>query len=102
MMHFSPLFKTSPLFSRNFQTLKKMSKILPFPKKFLDFHPQKSLTTFFIVILDFSHRHFEFSLCFTTYPPCFTKIIIFPTTLTNPPCFRQFHILYVYFVSPLL
>src|SRR6218665_2192893 len=46
MMHF-PLFQISPLFSKNFRTLRKIFTILPFPNKFLDFHPPKFLMTFF-------------------------------------------------------
>src|SRR6218665_2339056 len=37
MMHFPPLFQISLLFSKNFQTLRKIFTILPFPEKFLDF-----------------------------------------------------------------
>src|SRR6218665_1505308 len=99
MMH-SPCFRFPPLFSRNFQTLKKIFKIVPFPEKFLDFHPPKFLTTFFLVI----NRKFRISPLFPLFQyisPYFAKIIISPPTLTNfPPCFRQFHIFYVYFVSP--
>src|SRR6218665_3883789 len=47
---FSPLFQISHLFSKNFQTLWKFLKMLPFPEKFLDFHPSKFLMTYF------SHR----------------------------------------------
>src|SRR6218665_2456304 len=50
MMHFSPV-SDSPLFSKNFQTLWSIFSILPFPNKFLDFHPPKFLVTFL-----FSHR----------------------------------------------
>ena len=83
-MHF-PLFQIFPLFSENFQTLRKIFTILPFPDKFLDFHPPKFLMT-------------PCFPCFNTFPPCFAKIIISPPTLTNfPPCFRQIHLLFTYF-----
>src|SRR6218665_2222402 len=42
-----PLCFRFPLFSKKFQTLWKMLKVLPFPEKFLDFHPQKFLLTIF-------------------------------------------------------
>ena len=45
-MHF-PLFQIFPLFPRNFLTPWKISQILPFPEKFLNFHPPKFLMTFF-------------------------------------------------------
>ena len=47
MMHFPPCFRFSPLFSKNFQTLRKIFTILPSPEKFLDFHPPKFLMTFY-------------------------------------------------------
>src|SRR6218665_1153806 len=50
MMHFPPCFRF-PLFQRNFRTFYKFFTLLPFPEKFLDFHPPKFLMTFF-----FSHR----------------------------------------------
>ena len=47
MMHFTSLFQISPLFSKNFQTQWTIFSILPFPEKFLCFHPPKFLMTFF-------------------------------------------------------
>ena len=38
MMHFPPV-SDFPLFSKKFQTRWKIFKMLPFPEKFLDFHP---------------------------------------------------------------
>src|SRR6218665_3551864 len=52
MMHFPLPVSDFPLFSKNFQTMRKILKVLPFPKKFLDFHPPKFLMTFSF----FSHR----------------------------------------------
>src|SRR6218665_302254 len=49
MMHFPPV-SDFPLFSKNFKTLWKIYKIIPFPKKISDFHPPKFLMTFFLVI----------------------------------------------------
>src|SRR6218665_3833392 len=86
MMHFRPLFQIFPLFSRNFQTLRKMLTILPFPEKFLDFHPPKFLMTFFLVI---DHK-FRIS-------PLFPENYSFPLLLQISPCFRQIHLLFTYF-----
>jgi len=100
----SPLFQISPLFSKNVQTLWKIFNILPFPEKFLDFHPPKFLMTFF------SHRPQiskfpSYFLCFSTFPSYLAKIIISPLYFEKfPPLFSKnspsFYILYVYFVSP--
>ena len=46
MMHFPPVSDV-PLFPKNFRTSWKIFANLPFPKKFVDFHPPKFLTTFF-------------------------------------------------------
>src|SRR6218665_962898 len=87
-MHF-PLFQISPLFSKNFQTLRKILTILPFHEKFLNFHPPKFLMTFF------SHRPHILN-----FPPIFPVSIHFPLfrenyyflpTLTNfPPVLNKF------------
>src|SRR6218665_17639 len=55
MMH-SPLFQIFPYFlgPTNVQILSKIFKILPFPDKFLDFHPPKFLMTFFSLSLSLS------------------------------------------------
>jgi len=95
-MHFPPV-SDFPLFSKNFQTLWKILKILPFPEKFLDFHPPKFLMTFFEFPTSFP--------CFSTFPPV-SRSLIFPLLLKIPALFEKnslaFYILYVYFVSPLL
>src|SRR6218665_3512460 len=49
MMHFPPV-SDFPLFSRNFLTFWKISKISPFPDKISHFHPPNFLTTFLLVI----------------------------------------------------
>src|SRR6218665_2338547 len=99
MMH-SPLFQIFPQFPKNFRTFRKILKILPFPEKFLDFHPP----TFFMTFLS-STTNFEFPpyfRCFSTFPPCFAKIILSPYFYKFPPCFRQIHLLFIYFtcISP--
>src|SRR6218665_2025720 len=126
MMHF-PSVSDSPLFPKHFLTPWKMSQILPFPETFLDFHPPKFLMTFFLVI---NHKfrisplfslfqyisllfplhssfpsHFPpYFRCFSTFPPCFTKIILSPLLLQIfPPLFKAnsptFYILYAYFFT---
>src|SRR6218665_637426 len=71
MMH-SPSVSDTPYF----RTLMTIFKILPFPEKFLNFHPPKFLMTF----LEFP-RYFR---CCSTFTPCFSKVII-------PPYFDKFH-----------
>ena len=61
-----------PLFSKNFQTLSNIFKILPFPEKFLDFHPPKFLMTFFLVI-DHKFQISPYFPCFSTFPPRFCE-----------------------------
>src|SRR6218665_2451715 len=86
----SPLFQISPLFSKNFQTLWKVLKFLPFPKKFLDFHLPKCLMTFY----SFSQRPkiSNFPPIFPVYisPLCFAKIIISPYSENPPPVLEKF------------
>src|SRR6218665_1884643 len=53
MMNLPPCFRFPPLSSKTFQTLWKMFQILPFPEKFLDFHPSKFLMTFLVIDLKF-------------------------------------------------
>src|SRR6218665_863227 len=88
MMHFPPV-SDSPLFSKNFQTLWKILKILPFPEKFLDFHPPKFLMTFF----EFP----PFFPCFSTFPPV-SRSLLFPLLLKIPLCLRKIHLLFTYFM----
>src|SRR6218665_2065323 len=105
MMHVPPCFRFSPLFQKNFRTFWKIFKILPFPEKFLHFHPQKFLMTFF------SHRPqiFEFPPIFAVsvhFPPVSRKLFFTPYFSKCPPCFRQIHllfyILYVHIFHPTL
>src|SRR6218665_1402420 len=82
MMH-SPLFQISPLFSKNFRTMRTIVKILPFSEKFLDFHPP-NFPLFSLFQLHF-RPYFSGKLLF---PPYFDKF---------SPCFRQIHLLFTYF-----
>src|SRR6218665_2809286 len=93
MMHFPSLFQISPLFSKNFQTLKKNFTILPFPETFLHFHQPK----IFFLVIDHKFRISPYFLCFSTFSLCFAKIIISPYFYKFPPCFRQIHLLFTYF-----
>ena len=95
---FSPLFQISPpLFQKIFRTFWKFLTILPFPEKFLHFHPPKFLMTFFF----FGHRPqistsppiFAVSVHF----PLFRENYSFPLLLQISPCFRQIHLLFTYF-----
>jgi len=103
-MH-SPLFQIFPLFSKKFQTLWKMSKMLPFPEKFLNFHPSKSLMTFFIVI-DHKFRISPFSL-FRYISPSVSRKLLFPPYFQKfPPVLEKFtcflHTLCVFRLPPTL
>src|SRR6218665_2593379 len=105
MMHF-PLFQISPLFSKNFQTLWNISKMLPFPEKFLDFHLPKFLMTFCLVI-EHKFRISPCFPCFGTFPPLFRENYYFPPTFKNVlPVFEKFtcflHILCVFRFPPTL
>src|SRR6218665_696883 len=99
MMHFRPLLQIShPLFSKKFLTLWKIFNILPFPEKFLDFHPPKFLMIFFLVI-DHKFRISPYFPCFGPFPPVSRKLLFPLPTLTNfPPCFRKIHLLFTYFL----
>src|SRR6218665_1620815 len=97
MMHFPPLFQISPLFLENFRTFWKISTILPFPEKFLDFHLPKFLMTFFLVI-DHKFPILSIFWLFQYISPLFHGNYSFPPTFTNfSPCFRQIHLLFTYF-----
>src|SRR6218665_2550530 len=73
MMHFPPLFQISPYFRKNFGLLREIVTILPFPEKFLDFHPPTFLMTFFFFSFFFSHRP-----QISNYPPIFAVSVHFP------------------------
>src|SRR6218665_2972410 len=101
MMHF-PLFQISTLFRKKFSNSWKIFTILPFQKKFPDFHPPKFLMTFFLVI----DSKFEISPLFSLfhYISPISEKLLFPPTFTNFPLIslnlRVFYILSVFFVSP--
>src|SRR6218665_3622961 len=87
MMHF-PSVSDFPLFSKQFQTLWKIFKILPFREKFLDFHLPKFLMTFF------SHRP-----QISNFPPPVSRKLLFTPTLKNFPLyFRKIHLLFTCFM----
>src|SRR6218665_1443822 len=103
MMHFPPLFQISPLFQKNFRTFWKFLTILPFPVKFLDFHPPKFLTFFFSQRPQISNfPHFPPIFAISVHFPPFRENYSFPPTFTNfPPILGKFtcilHTLRVYF-----
>ena len=89
MMHF-PLFQISPLFSKNFWTFWKISKIFPFPEKISHFHPPKISDDFF-----FSHRPqisdspLFFLFQYMYFPPYFDHdafMYASPNAGTGRPC----------------
>ena len=90
MMHFPPCFRFPPYFRKIFGLWGKFLQILPFPEKFLDFHPPKFLMTFFLVI-DHKFRIPPYFPWFNTFPLCFAKTIISIPTLTKfPPVLDKF------------
>ena len=112
MMHFPPV-SDFPLFSKNFKTFWKISKVLP---KISHFHPPKFWRLFFShrpQISDFP----PYFACFSTFPLWFAKIsfihykhlysasssgaTLSPPTFQNFPKIQQ---LFTYFtcISPLL
>src|SRR6218665_265660 len=101
----SEAFGFSPDFRNISQTPWKIFPILPFPEKFLDFHPPKFLMTFFLF---FSHRiqilNSPYFPCFTIFPPISRKLLFSPYFYKFAPLFsgnlRAFYILYVCFVLP--
>src|SRR6218665_1370456 len=76
MMHFPPV-SDFPLFSKKFQTLRKIFTMLPFPDKFLDFHPPKFLMTFPPYFNKFSPVLDKFTCFLHTL-----RVFRFPPTLT--------------------
>src|SRR6218665_667758 len=104
MMHFPPCFRFPPLFSKHFLALKKIFTILPFPVKFLDFHPPKFLMTFFSHLPQISNFtpifavsvHFPLFHENYSFPPYFDKIS--PSVLHKFTCFL--HTLHVFRFPP--
>src|SRR6218665_844302 len=74
MMHFPPVSDV-PLFSKNFQTLWKIFKILPFHEKFLHFHPQKFLMTCFSHRPEISNFPPTFPVSVHHFPPVSRKLL---------------------------
>ena len=65
------------LFSKKFLTLKKIFTILPFPEKFLDFHPPK----FLFLVIDHKFRISPHFSCFSTFPPSVSRKLLFSPLL---------------------
>src|SRR6218665_854013 len=89
MMHLPPV-SDSPLLRKIFFLFLHFFTILPFPEKFLDFHPP-------------SHRpqilNFPLFSLFQYISPLFRENYSFPPTFTIFPfCFRQIHLLFTYFM----
>src|SRR6218665_2764204 len=99
MMHFPPV-SDPPLFQKKIRTFWTIFTILPFPEKFLDFHPPKFVMTFFLVI----DQKFRIPPIFavSAHFPLFRENFSFPLLLQMSLCFRQIHLLFTYFtcISP--
>src|SRR6218665_959612 len=96
-MHF-PLCFRFPLFSKNFQALWKICKIVPFPKKCFHFHPPKFMMTFLLVV-DHKLRISSLFSLFQYISPLFCKNYYFPPTLKNfPLVFQKFTCFFTYFM----
>src|SRR6218665_2940093 len=95
---FAGLFQIQPIFSfqKSFQTLSKISKILPFPEKFSRFLSAKISDDLFLVI-DHKFRISPYFPCFSTFPPVWRKLLFSPT-FKNFPSFRKIHLLFTYFM----
>ena len=91
-MHFSPCFRFSPYFRKIFRLCGKFSKFLPFPEKFLDFHPPK----FLMALFQSSTTTFEFppiSLFQYIIPLFREKLLFLPYFDKFSSCFRKIHLL---------
>ena len=96
----SPLFQISPPYFRQiFRHCGKFSKFYLIQKNFLIFIRQNFWWPF--LVIDHKFRISPYFSCFSTFPLCFTKIIIllFPPYFEKfPPCFRKIHLLFTYFM----
>src|SRR6218665_469100 len=92
MMHFPPLFQISPLFPKKFRTFRNFFTILPFPEKFLDFHPPKFLMTFFFLVIDHKFRNSPLFSLFQYISPLVSRKLFFPPLLLqlSPPVLGKF------------
>jgi len=77
MMHFPPCFRFLPYFRNIFRLWEFFFTILPFPETFLDFHPPKYFW-WPVLVIDHKFTISPYFPCFSTFPPCFAKIIISP------------------------
>src|SRR6218665_2535917 len=101
MMHFPLCFRFPPIF----QKFSHSFKILPFPEKFMDFHPPKFLMTFLVI----DHK-FRIPLIFpvSVHFPHVSRKLLFPPPLfrenyfllyfENFPSFRKIHMLFTCFM----
>src|SRR6218665_3547750 len=90
MMHFPPCFRFPPYFRKIFG-LSEFFYNFTFSLKILYFLPPNFLMTFFLVI-NHKFRIFPpYFRCFSTFPPCFAKIILSPLLLQIfPPVLGKF------------
>ena len=101
---FTPSFGFSPISEKIFRLDGKFSRFHLFPQKFR-FSSTKISDDLFshrLQIWNFAIPYFRF---FSTFPPCFVKILISHYFCKFPLWFRKmyvFCILYLFFVSPLL
>jgi len=95
---FPPCFRFTPLFSKNFQTLKKIFTIFTIlPKNLFIFIRRNFWWPFFS---DRSTKNFEFPpfFLFQNISPLFRENYYFPPIFDKfPPCFTQIHLLFTYF-----
>src|SRR6218665_2852742 len=80
------MFQIFPLFSKYFRTLRKIFTILPFPDKFIDFHPPKFLMTLFLVI---NHKYFRIPPLFSLFRYISPTLTNFPSVLDKFTCFSH-------------
>ena len=97
---FAPCFRFPPI-SEKFSDFLEIFSILPFPERFLHFHPPKFLMTFFLVI-DHKFRISPLFSLFQFISPLFRENYSFPLLLQIfPPVLNKFtcflHTLRVYF-----
>src|SRR6218665_3602917 len=96
MMHFPPCFRFPPIFEKNLNFVENVRNV-NFSRKISRFSSAKISDDPFLS----STTNFEFPPYFpgfSTFPPCFAKIIISPYFDKFPPCFRKIQLLFTYFM----
>src|SRR6218665_613359 len=89
IMLFPPLSDFPPIFEKFSDSVENLQNFTFSRKNVSNFNTPKFLMTFFYS----STTNFEFPPyipCFSTFSPCFAKIIIFPYFLKFPPVLEQF------------